>query len=207
MKTNIQNRPAVFTRSMLALSFGCALASLPLSVASAQDSSSTVPRTAGTVDLNKSAAERPKLNGVEQQFLTTAAAGNAGEIKMAKLALKKSEDKGVKDFAEKMIADHGMANKDLEALAQRTNLTGFTPKPTGEDEAMYLKLEKLSGKEFDEAYIKNAVEDHSKDLEDYKQAHNQVTSKEVLNYANKYEPIIGEHYKMAKELQKSEAKS
>ena len=206
MKINVQNRPAVFTRSMLALGLGCTLAALPLGTASAQDSSSTAPRATGTVDPAVPASERPKLTGDEVTFLKTAAGGNAAEVMMAKLALKNGESQGVKEFAHHMIADHGKANMELEALAKRSNVTDFAPTPSAEDKAIYDKLATLKGKAFDEAYIKNAVTDHSKDLDEYKQAHNQVTSKDLLHYVEQTEPIVAGHLKMAKEMEKSETK-
>ncbi len=207
MKPNAQTRSTVLTRSLLALSLGCVLANLPLSVATAQDSSSTTSRTTGPVDASKPASERPKLSGDEQKFMKTAGAGNTAEIKLAELALKNGESAGVKEFAHKMITDHTQANKDLEAVAQREQITDFAPEPTAEDKAIYEKMEGLKGKAFDEAYIKNAVEDHNKDLSDYKGAHNNVTSKDLLAYVNKVEAIIQEHLHMAKKLEKTETKS
>ena len=191
---------------MLALGLGCALASLPLAVASAQDSSSTSARTTGPVDATKSASERPKLSGDEQTFMMKAGAGNAAEVKLAELAEKNGESKGVKDFAQKMITDHTKANKDLAMVAQRQQITDFNPEPSADDKALYEKMSGLKGKEFDDAYIKNAVEDHTKDLADYKQAHNDVSSKDLLAYVNKVEPVVAEHLKMAKMLEKGETK-
>ncbi len=203
MKKNIRPFP-VLTRATLALGLGCLLSALPLGTASAQDSSATTTRSTGKVDPDQLNSEKPKLTADEQEFIKTAAAGNLAEVEMAELALKNGESAPVKEFAQRMITDHGKANKELEALAKRDNIADFKPMVSAEDQAISEKLAKLKGKEFDEAYINNAVEDHQKDVAEYSAARNRVVSEGLLDYVKTTEPIIGSHLAMAKKMQKSE---
>lgn len=80
------------------------------------------------------------------------------------LAAQKGSAKDVKDFGKMMVTDHGAVNKQAVALATKL---GVTPEDndvsrqlkTGAD-ANLAKLEGLSGKEFDKAYIDNEVAYH-----------------------------------------------
>ena len=217
MKTTIQTRPVIFTRSMLALGFGCALAAAPLGSVFAQDSTPSVPTTAGEVNTTKNdplntgeavpkttektAKSGAKLSVTEKQFMNKAGAGNVAEVMMAELALKNAESQDVKDFAQKMITDHKEANAKLDVIAKSHGQANFDPMPSDEDKAFYAQLTSLTGSAFDTAYIKHAVVDHETDLKDYQKGKKEVKDKELMAYTDKTEKVVADHLKMAKELQ------
>jgi putative membrane protein len=80
------------------------------------------------------------------------------------LAAQKGSAKDVKDFGKMMVTDHGAVNKQAVALATKL---GVTPEDndvsrqlqTGAD-ANTAKLQGLTGKDFDKAYIDNEVAYH-----------------------------------------------
>jgi putative membrane protein len=80
------------------------------------------------------------------------------------LAAQKGSAKDVKDFGKMMVTDHGAVNKQAVALATKL---GVTPEDndvsrqlqTGAD-ANTAKLQGLTGKDFDKAYIDNDVAYH-----------------------------------------------
>ena len=90
----------------------------------------------------------------------------AGEIdiKAAKLALQKSKNKEVRDFAENMVRDHAAVNDQALALVKKLNVTpedNDTSKALlKQAEAERAELEKLSGAKFDKAYADNEVAYH-----------------------------------------------
>jgi putative membrane protein len=92
-----------------------------------------------------SLAKADTLTSSEKQFVEKAAAGNTAEIKLAQLAEKKSRNSKVKDFANRMITDHGKANNDLKPIADGTHL-GMPDQLEGEAKATYIKLARLSGR-------------------------------------------------------------
>ena len=57
-----------------------------------------------------------------QEFVNKAAVGGMFEVDLSKVALDKAKDQSVKDFAQKMIDDHGAANAKLETLAGEQKL-------------------------------------------------------------------------------------
>lgn len=113
------------------------------------------------------------LTSSEKQFVEKAAAGNTAEVKLAQLAEQKTQDSKVKDFAKRMITDHGKANDDLKPIADADHV-GMSDQLKGEAKATYNELEKLSGTTFDRSYISDMVKDHRKDAAEYQKEKAQV---------------------------------
>jgi putative membrane protein len=86
------------------------------------------------------------------------------DIEAGKLALKKSKNKQVRDFAEDMVRDHTAVNAKALALVKKLNVTP-EDNPTSKallDQAKkeHAALSKLNGKAFDKAYAANEVAYH-----------------------------------------------
>ncbi len=86
------------------------------------------------------------------------------DIKAAKLALQKSKNKEVRDFAQNMVHDHTAVNDQALALVKKLKVTpqdNDTSKAlVKQADAERAKLEKLSGAAFDKAYADNEVAYH-----------------------------------------------
>ena len=87
------------------------------------------------------------------------------DIEAGKLALQKSKNASVREFASEMVRDHEAVNE--KALALVTKL-GVTPEPNATSEGLTkqadetrAKLAKLNGKAFDRAYVANEVAYHN----------------------------------------------
>jgi len=86
------------------------------------------------------------------------------DIKAAKLALQKSKNKEVRDFAENMVRDHTAVNDQALALAKKLKVTpqdNDTSKAlVKQADAKQAELKKLGGAAFDKAYADNEVAYH-----------------------------------------------
>jgi putative membrane protein len=86
------------------------------------------------------------------------------DIEAAKLALQKSRNKEVRDFAENMVHDHTAVNDQALALVKKLKVTpedNDTSKALVKQvDAKRAELEKLSGAKFDKAYADNEVAYH-----------------------------------------------
>jgi putative membrane protein len=86
------------------------------------------------------------------------------DIEAAKLALQKSRNKEVRDFAENMVHDHTAVNDQALALVNKLKVTpedNDTSKAlVKQADAKRAELEKLSGAKFDKAYADNEVAYH-----------------------------------------------
>ncbi len=90
----------------------------------------------------------------------------AGEIdvKAGELALQKSKNKAVRDFATSMVKDHRAVNEKALALVKKLKVTpqdNDTSKALSKQAAdKQAELKKLSGAAFDKAYVANEVAYH-----------------------------------------------
>lgn len=86
------------------------------------------------------------------------------DIKAAHLALEKSKNKEVRDFAENMVRDHTAVNDQALALVKKLHVTpqdNATSKALEKQAAAkQAELKKLSGAAFDKAYADNEVAYH-----------------------------------------------
>lgn len=86
------------------------------------------------------------------------------DVEAGKLALEKSQDKGVRAFAQQMIGDHTAVNDQALALVKKLNVTPednpTSQSLTKEADTTQKKLEGLTGAAFDKAYIDNEVAFH-----------------------------------------------
>jgi len=146
------------------------------------------------------------LNSADRQFVEKVSGDNLAEIKMAKLALQKSQNPDVKNYAQMIIDDHEKANQQLRTIAQDQNLA-MNKQLSGEETAQYDRLSNLSGKQFDDAYMSMMVKEHTKDIQKFQQAQSQLTNPQLQQYVQTTLPVLEKHKSHAqmdmKEMQKN----
>lgn len=139
-------------------------------------------------------------------FVDEASAKGMAEIEGATIALTKTTSADVKSFAQKMIDDHGEANKELSAIAESKKLEVSSEADLmNKAKAMVLKLR--SGESFDEAYANNQVMAHEQTIELFRQAAKEVDDDELKAFANDKLPTLEAHLKMAQDLAAKEKKA
>jgi putative membrane protein len=128
----------------------------------------------------------------DEAFMKKAASGGMAEVKLGEVAKEKGSRKDVKDFGAMMAGDHGKANEELKSLAQKKGVT-LPPGPTGKHEAAVNKLSKLSGEEFDKAYIDEMVKDHENAVKEFEQVSGSAKDADVKAFATKTLPTLKTH--------------
>ena len=101
-------------------------------------------------------------NTQDRLFVHLAATGGMAEVEAGKLAAGKAQNPAVIGFAKMMVDEHSKTNDRLKALAGKADI----PLPPGLDpdhKATLARLEKLSGAEFDLAYMQGQLIDASED--------------------------------------------
>ena len=100
----------------------------------------------------------------DAQIAAIVVAANAVDIDAGKLAETKTQNKDVRAFAQRMVADHAGVNQQAVALVQKLHVTpedNDTSKSLTKDgAATRTRLAALSGKAFDKAYVDNEVTYH-----------------------------------------------
>jgi len=138
----------------------------------------------------------------DKTFMAKAAQGGMAEVQLGQLAIQRGANAGVKSFGQRMVQDHSKANQELMGLAQRKGVT--LPKDISkEDKAIYKKLAKLSGAAFDSSYMKDMVEDHTKDVAEFQKESQKGKDADVKAWAAKTMPTLQMHLQMAESTRKS----
>lgn len=133
-------------------------------------------------------------------FLKEAIQGNIAEIKLGQLAEKQGKSEGVKNLGKTLVTDHTKAKAQAVELAKKMDMK-VPDEPTDEAKETYRELAKLSGKEFDEEFVDNAVKDHKKDIAKYSAQAKNGDNKKVVALAEETLPVLKKHLETAQSLE------
>jgi len=186
------------TKPILAIGFAAALLT---GTAYAQTATQTAPATPTA----KPAASTPSQTGTQQKaskadqsFLKEAIEGDMAEVKVGQLAQEKGQSQDVKQFGQMLQQDHGQHLTQAQQQAQQIGVTAPT-QPNAKQKAMYDKLSKLSGAQFDKAFAQGMVKDHKEDIAKYQK---EAKSKGPLaQFAQQTLPVLQKHLQTAQSLQ------
>lgn len=131
-------------------------------------------------------------------FIEEATAKGFAEIETAKIALKKSTSPSVKEFAQKMIAEHTAANEELTTLA-RNKKVDVADDVELMNKAKTLILKQRDGESFDAAYANNQVSAHEQTIELFQKA-SRSKDRQIKAFADKTLPKLEHHLQLAREL-------
>ncbi len=135
------------------------------------------------------------------EFARKAASGGHAEVELGRMALGKSTNVEVRQFAQRMVKDHTRANLELSELAQSQHL--LLPRVAeGEDAANIKRLGGLSGSAFDRAYMDLMVEDHQHDVADFGKEADQGQNAQIKTLARTLLPTLQEHLQLAQQVQR-----
>ncbi len=132
-------------------------------------------------------------------FAKKAATGGVTEVKLGQLAQEKAYSEQVKAFGKRMETDHTKAGDELMQIAARHNMalpTGLDPK----DQATYDRLAKLSGSQFDRAYMQAMVADHEEDVTEFKREASAGKNPDLKSFASATLPTLLDHLNQAREV-------
>jgi putative membrane protein len=162
--------------------------------------SKLLPVLLGGVLILSAAAGSTKLNSDDLDFVNGAAKGGTTEVELGRMAAQKSTNPRVLAFASRMVRDHSEIDRKLAALAASKGVN--LPEGKGlMNDAIYLELKVLSGKEFDKAYVKAMVRDHKEDVSNFEKQRASAQDPDVKSFAAKTLPTLHEHLAMIQKIQ------
>ena len=139
----------------------------------------------------------------ERAFITKAMEGGMAEVQLGQLAQQKSESNDVKQFAAKMVNDHGqMGDKWLKPVAKQMGINEPSG-PSKKDKKEIEKLQGLSGQDFDREYITMMVKDHQKDLKEFQSEAQVAQDPAVKQIAEKGSQIVEQHLQIIQQIAKA----
>jgi len=142
----------------------------------------------------------------DQAFVVQTAKNGMAEVELGKLASEKASNARVKAFGQRMVTDHGKAGDELKSLAATKQIT-LPTMPEPEHKAMHDRLAKLSGAEFDRAYVREMVAGHRKGVDSFTMESTSGKDNDVKAWATKTLPTVREHLRMIEEIDTEVASS
>jgi putative membrane protein len=139
------------------------------------------------------------LTDSDTQFVLAQTENNIAEFQAAQLALQRSQNQSVRDFAGKMITDHTYLQDTLASIAQMHHLQ--TPAVLTEQHRQMLgQLAQLNGAPFDRAYVDSIVRAHAIMIEElnYQLVHG--WDQHISAWVQNTRPIILQHSEIAQQL-------
>jgi putative membrane protein len=160
----------------------------------------TASRSTATTAPSSTAAAKAgatALSGGERRFLEDAARGDMAEIEMSKLAQQNAQSSQVKDYAKRIIDDHTKSSMELKKVASSKNVS-LPAEMDGSHKRKMDRLAKKKGTDFDKAYMDQMVDDHQKEVREFRGMAKNAKDGEVKAFAAKTLPVLEQHLQMAK---------
>lgn len=129
---------------------------------------------------------------------------NVAQVELGKMASEKSENPRVKDFADSMVSDHTDALMKLSSLPGG-NSSGV--KMNAKHQQLMDRLSKLSGTQFDQAYMKAMVTDQQEHVKFLEQQSSQASGSgnDLPSVAKDLLPTARQNLQKAEEMEKEMA--
>ena len=143
-----------------------------------------------------------QFSASDYKFAREAAAGGMFEVNLGNVAVGKASNTSVQQFGQHMVQDHGKAGQDLAQIATRKGATLPSELPAKKQREVD-RLSKLSGPDFDKAYISCMVKAHKADEKAFKKASEDVQDPDLKAFATSTLTIVQSHLKMAEDLDAS----
>jgi len=139
------------------------------------------------------------LSAGDDKFVRDAAESSMAEIALGQLGVQKATNADVKSFAQKMIDDHTKATADLAPIASQKGVK-LPTEPSTLHRAAADRISKLSGAEFDRAFMDQMVMDHQKVVTEFQHVSKGAKDNDVKSFASTNLPTMQDHLQMAQSL-------
>jgi putative membrane protein len=134
-----------------------------------------------------------------EEFVTMAASSDMFEIQSSQLAMQNSKQDSVRQFAERMVADHTKASQELKAAAAEAKITVPT-QMVEKHAAEFGKLKNAQGEQFDAAYVQAQLAAHQEALKLLQSYAQGGDSAPLKAHATKTAPVVQGHLEHAQKL-------
>lgn len=188
------------TKILVKSFFGAGLIMLFLGISSCKNETKHEDIQEVAEDQNDAKFEENDNKEDDSQYLVAAAETDLAEIEIGKLALSKSTDAHVKEFANMLIADHTKALGDLKPFADKRQIS-LPVSITDKGKEHYNELNKKSGKDFNEKFADMMADGHKDAISKMEDASEKASDTEIRTWASNMVPTLKMHLEHAKMLQ------
>jgi putative membrane protein len=140
-----------------------------------------------------------RTNSRSTEFLLDALRASLTEARMGKLAAQQSYDEKVRDFGRKLESDHTAHAGEIERLLEPLGVT-IPTEPSAEGLSQLAALTRLTGQEFDSAFVQAAIWLHNDAIEQYGAQTHANPDRSLHDFAARSLPMLREHLARAEAL-------
>jgi putative membrane protein len=128
---------------------------------------------------------------------------NLKEIEMGKMAQDHGLSKDVRNFGKALVKDHSAADKKVAKLArdEKVDLAANTPPSDTKVDQVH------TGAAFDDAFAKDMLDDHNKDVAEVNAARDATTDPKLKRLLTDILPVLKRHQETAQKLVELSAKN
>jgi putative membrane protein len=181
-----------------------ATAVLAIATTTAMAQQTTAPTTQPQKSPSVTAQTTSNAASEATTFANKVAAANAFEIQSSQMALEKSQNNDVKNFAQQMITDHTKAGQNFQTAAQSANVT---PPPGDQTDAKHratlTRLQSAQGAAFDKAYINAQMQAHREAVALFSSYAKTGRTPSLKTFARQTLPTLQDHDKKIHGLSKT----
>jgi putative membrane protein len=134
-----------------------------------------------------------------RDVINRAAAANLLEVRLGQAAQKQAENPSVKQYGQRMEADHSSMQKQWMSVARQNDID-FRVNLTPQQLEQVYRLKDLRGSAFDRAYMAAMVQNHQEDVTAFQAARNTAISADIRQLIDVALPSLQEHLTQAQQI-------
>jgi putative membrane protein len=138
-------------------------------------------------------------NAEDVEFMLDALRTSLAEVQMGELATQRSSDTRVRDYGARIQSEHSAQAAELERLLEPLAVT-IPAEPSAEAQLQHTALARLSGEQFDAAFIDAMIASHKEALEEYGAQTHANPDRALADFASKGVTMLREHLAAAEAL-------
>jgi len=169
-----------------------------LGFAMAQVPTPVGPPTAPPSDISQGSSV-PHVD--DKRFIKDAVLDGMTEVELGKIAVKKASNPQVRDLAQRMVEEFSETNRALLRVASDETVA-VAKTIDSKHQARIDRLAKLSGAEFDRAYIQDEIKQRHQDLKEFNGASQGARDPGLKNFATSTLASLEDHQNALKTLAK-----
>jgi putative membrane protein len=146
----------------------------------------------------------PKID--DRQFARDAAIAGLSNVELGKLAAEKASSEDVRQFGKHLLDDQTKTNDRLKQVVNQQNIS-IPDALDSKHQSLIDKVAKLSGPEFDKAFLKQQLKEQEAQVRDFSDEAQRGTDPKVKTFAAGALPNLQQQLDAAKSLNKSTKKA
>lgn len=135
------------------------------------------------------------------EFLSKVHKTNQLEIQLGNLAMKKGESAKVREFGQRLVKDHGDADRKVMELAKQEGLKIQELSPSEDEKLLMSKLQRSNGSAFDQAFAQGMDLGHENAMKLLRSAYQNDKDAKLQGLLEDIYPKIKEHHETAINLE------